>query len=53
VLKIAKIVKTYATHEEATFKAVTKACSAATSLQIAPEVLNDPAAFEKFQQVQG
>jgi LemA protein len=53
VPKIAQIVKAYATHEEATFEAVTKARAAATSFQITPEVLNDPAAFEKFQQVQG
>ncbi|MEO6938199.1 MAG: LemA family protein [Collimonas sp.] len=53
VPKIAQIVKAYAVHEESTFEAVTKARSAATSFQITPEVLNDPAAFEKFQQVQG
>lgn len=53
VPKIAQIVKAYATHEEATFEAVTKARAAATSFQITPEVLNDPAALEKFQQVQG
>lgn len=34
-------------------KAVAKARSAATSFQITPEVLNDPAALEKFQRVQG
>ena len=33
-------------------KAVAKARSAATSFQITPEVLNDPAALEKFQRVQ-
>jgi LemA protein len=53
VPKIAQIVKAYAVHEESTFEAVTKARSAATSFQITPEVLNDPAALEKFQQVQG
>ena len=36
-----------------TLEAVTRARAAATSFQITPEVLNNPAAFQKFQQVQG
>jgi LemA protein len=45
-------VKGYAEHESEVFEKVAEARSSVGKLQVTPEVLNDPQAFEKFQQAQ-
>jgi len=46
-------VKGEANFEQETLTKVIEARSKATSIQATPELINDPAAFEKFQQAQG
>jgi LemA protein len=46
-------VKGYADHEKAVLTQVTEARAQVGSIQVTPELLNDPAAFAKFQQAQG
>src|SRR6202043_4253734 len=46
-------VKGFAAQEQQVLIGVTEARAKANSIQITPEVLNDPAAFAKFQAVQG
>ena len=46
-------VKGFAAQEERVLVGVTEARAKATSIQLTPELINDPAAFAKFQAVQG
>lgn len=50
---LVETVKAYAKHEADTLKAVTEARSRVGSIQMTKEMLNDPAAMNKFQQAQG
>jgi len=50
---LVETVKAYAAHEKETFAAVTEARAKVGQLTVTPEVLNNPEAFAKFQQVQG
>jgi LemA protein len=49
---LVQTVKGYAAQEEKVLLGVTEARAKATSVQITPEMLNDPAAFQKFQAAQ-
>ena len=46
-------VKGFAAQEERVLVEVTEARSKATSIQLTPELLNNPEAFKKFQESQG
>ena len=50
---LVKTVRDYASHEQQVLTQVAEARSRVGSLQVTPEVLNDPAAFAKFQAAQG
>jgi LemA protein len=49
---LVNVVKGYATHERETLEAVMKARSEATSMNIPPDIINNPEAFKEFQQKQ-
>jgi len=46
-------VKGYAAHEESVLVGVTEARAKATSIQLTPELINNPQAFQQFQAAQG
>lgn len=46
-------VKGYASHEKEVLTQVTEARARVGSMQVTPEVLNDPQSFEKFRRAQG
>lgn len=50
---LVQVVQRYAAHEKETLVGVAEARSKASSVQMTPEVLNNPEAFKKFQAAQG
>lgn len=50
---LVEVVKGYAKHEKETLEAVITARAKATSVQLPPEALSDPAAMQQFQAAQG
>lgn len=49
---LVKVTERYAIQEKDVLTQVTQARAAATSMQVTPEVLNDPAAMQRFQEAQ-
>jgi LemA protein len=49
---LVEVVRGYAAQEERVLVQVTEARAKATSIQVTPEVLNDPETFKRFQQAQ-
>ena len=53
VPNLVNVVKGYASHEKEVFENVTEARSKVGSIQLTPDLVNDEAAFKKFQEAQG
>ena len=53
ILNLVKTVKGFAAQEERVLVGVTEARARATSIQVTPELVNDPAALQKYQAAQG
>ncbi len=49
---LVEVTKKYAAHEKEVFTSVTNARSSVGSIQVTPEMLDDPAALQKFQAAQ-
>jgi LemA protein len=53
VPNLVNVVKGYAAHEQEVLTEVTEARTRVGTIQATPELLNDPAAFSRFQSIQG
>ncbi|MFY9259790.1 MAG: LemA family protein [Gallionella sp.] len=53
VPNLVSVVQGYAQHEQAVFIGVSAARASVGNIQATPELINDPAAFAKFQEAQG
>ncbi|OAV31080.1 LemA family protein [Moraxella catarrhalis] len=53
VPNLVQVVERYANHEQAVFSEVAEARARVGSVQLTPEVLNDPQAMQQYQEAQG